>query len=257
MTTTSTSLPSSADDPAGAPGPGLTGASGRASTLRRRQLAGGVVVLSTGTGEGDLAVPTRPFSTPRRHRAVLDADWSIPRQVHGANVLVIEQPTGPLAEEADALVSTSGEVALAVLGADCPLVALSSPEGVLAVAHAGWRGLLAGVLEATVATMRALGAGDIEAVLGPCIHVECYEFSPADLLLATDRLGPTVAGRSAGGSPALDLPEAVRVALAAAGVAAPAELGGCTACGGAWYSHRARRERARHALVCTRLREAG
>ena len=71
--------------------------------------------------------------------------------------------------------------ALAILTADCASVALGSAEGVFGAVHAGWRGLLAGVVEATVAAMRARGAGDVVGALGPCIHPECYEFSDADL----------------------------------------------------------------------------
>ena len=90
--------------------------------------------------------------------------------MHGARVVVVEGPGGAAGEAADAAVATSAGAALAVLTADCAPVALASPEGVLGVAHAGWRGLRAGVVEATVTTMRRLGATRIEAVLGPCVH---------------------------------------------------------------------------------------
>ena len=89
--------------------------------------------------------------------------------------------------------------ALAVLTADCAPVALASPEGVFGVAHAGWRGLVAGVLERTVDAMRALGATEIGAVLGPCIRAECYEFGPADLDRVAARLGDGVRATTAVG----------------------------------------------------------
>jgi copper oxidase (laccase) domain-containing protein len=131
-------------------------------------------------------------------------------------------------------------------------VALASPEGVLGVAHAGWRGLAAGVLEQTVATMRALGAGEIEAVLGPCIRPECYEFGSDDLEGVAARLGDGVRGRTTAGAPALDLPAGVALALRAAGVTGLADIGVCTACSPAQFSWRRDGDQARQALVLWR-----
>jgi copper oxidase (laccase) domain-containing protein len=140
-------------------------------------------------------------------------------------------------------------VALAVFTADCAPVAFSSMEGVVGVAHAGWRGIAAGVLDATVETMRGLGATTIEAALGPCIRPGCYDFGDDDLARLEDLLGPAVRGRTAAGRPALDLPAAVGTALDRAGVTLVDDQGGCTACGGEWFSFRARRDVARQATL--------
>jgi polyphenol oxidase len=75
-------------------------------------------------------------------------------------------------------------------------------------------------------------------VLGPCIHPECYEFSPADLDPIAARLGPEVAGETAGGQLALDLPVAVALALSEAGVDDITDIGICTACSADHFSHR-------------------
>ena len=67
---------------------------------------------------------------------------------------------------------------LVILVADCAPVGLISPEGVLGISHAGWRGLVDGVLEATLRQMADLGAGPpshCRAVIGPCIRGCCYE----------------------------------------------------------------------------------
>lgn len=188
----------------------------------------------------------------RRRRAVLDRPWSWLRQVHGDRVIVVRAPGEGAGEAADAAVSASPDVALAVLTADCAPVALASPEGVLGAVHAGWRGLMAGVLERSVESMRALGATDIGAVLGPCIHPECYEFSEADLERVAARLGDGVRSHTATGAPALDLRAGVRSCLAATGVTALADLGCCTACSPDHYSHRARGDRQRQGLVVWR-----
>jgi len=101
-------------------------------------------------------------------------------QVHSADVIPV---SGPLADRprADALVSATPGVALAVLTADCQPVLFADPEaGVVGAAHAGWRGALDGVLEATVDAMEALGAkrGAIRAVIGPSISQRAYEVGP-------------------------------------------------------------------------------
>ncbi len=96
--------------------------------------------------------------------------------------------------EADAAVTAVSGCALVVRTADCAPVALLA-DGVVGVAHAGWKGLEAGVLEATVAAMRGLGSGPIRASLGPCIFPGCYEFGEPELSRLADRFGPAVGGR--------------------------------------------------------------
>ncbi|MCE5972705.1 peptidoglycan editing factor PgeF [Sinirhodobacter sp. WL0062] len=98
-------------------------------------------------------------------------------QVHSADVLSV---TGPLdaAVQADALVTATPGVLLTVLTADCqPVLFADRQAGVVGAAHAGWRGALEGVLEATVEAMEALGAdrANITAVIGPCISQRAYE----------------------------------------------------------------------------------
>jgi copper oxidase (laccase) domain-containing protein len=97
--------------------------------------------------------------------------------------------------------------------------------------------------------MRRLGATEIAAVIGPCLHVECNEFGPADLERFVARFGPDVAGTTAWGTPALDLPAAVRAALAADGVEVAPALQACTGCDRRYWSHRARAERERHGMA--------
>src|SRR5205807_5312216 len=132
--------------------------------------------------------------------------------------------------KADAAVTDAPRSVLAVLAADCAPVALVSPEGVVAAVHAGWRGLVAGVLERAVNGARLLGATELRAVLGPCIHPECYEFGAADLDSVAAQYGDSVRSVTADGQPALDVPAAVRAALRGAGVADVDDVDVCTAC---------------------------
>lgn len=223
----------------------------------RRRLADGTcaVVRCTGAAEGDLAIDVPGAELDARRRAVVDLPWLWLRQVHGADVAVLDDADGVgglAGAEADGAVSAVTGVALAVHTADCAPVVLVGEGGVLAVAHAGWRGLHGGVVEAAAEAARARGSGPLEAVLGPCICPRCYEFGPDELARVADRLGEGVRSRTATGAPALDLPAAVDAALAGAGVAPATRLGGCTACGGQHWSHRARRDRARQATVAWR-----
>ena len=176
-------------------------------------------------------------------------------QVHGPGVVVVDGPGGPTGivsrhlGEHDALITASAGTAVCVLTADCAPIALSSPEGVCAAVHAGWRGLVAGVVETSVATMRTLGATEVTAALGPCIHTSCYEFSPADLEVVEAALGPTVRGTTPAGRSALDLVAGVTVAVTGAGARMADGVGVCTACGVGQFSHRARSDVERQALL--------
>ena len=103
-------------------------------------------------------------------------------QVHGREVITLARPINPANRpQADALVTAMPDLALGIITADCAPVLFSTADGaIIGAAHAGWRGALLGVLEATIAAMRALGAGPIRAVIGPCIHQASYEVG-ADL----------------------------------------------------------------------------
>ena len=101
-------------------------------------------------------------------------------QHHSADVVHV---TGPLPEKpkADAMVTATPGVALGILTADCQPVLFADPHaGVVGAAHAGWKGALSGVLEATLDAMEALGADrtEISAVIGPSISQAAYEVGP-------------------------------------------------------------------------------
>ncbi len=107
---------------------------------------------------------------------------AIPYQVHSPDALAI---TAPFPREArprcDALVTATPGLGLGVTGADCGMILFADAEArVIGAAHAGWKGALGGVVEATVAAMAALGArvDRIRAALGPCIAQPSYEVGP-------------------------------------------------------------------------------
>jgi YfiH family protein len=153
-------------------------------------------------------------------------------QVHGPAVAVVEEPWGDDARpQADALVTRRRGIALGIVTADCaPVLFLDAAAGVIGAAHAGWRGAVAGVLEATIAAMERLGAerGRIAVAIGPCIRQASYEVA-ADMraeLLAADPAHERFL--APGGRPErwrFDLPGFCAAALAASGVGAVSDLG--------------------------------
>ena len=174
-------------------------------------------------------------------------------QVHGDGIVTVA-PGAPVGagDPGDGLVSRDRGAAVVVLTADCASIALGSDEGVFAAVHAGWRGLAAGVVGASIGAMRQAGAVGISVALGPCIHPECYEFSEEDLDGVAALFGDGVRGRTSAGRPALDLPAAVRSAVERAGVELVPGVDACTACEGSYFSHRARGDLGRQALVVWR-----
>lgn len=113
---------------------------------------------------------------------ILGQDVAFVNQVHGKEVVVIDQNytlqnKKPL-PKADALVTNLAHVSIGVITADCsPILLCDEEAGVIAAAHAGWRGAKLGIIEATIAAMQKLGAKNIQAEIGPMIQQESYEVS--------------------------------------------------------------------------------
>lgn len=154
-------------------------------------------------------------------------------QVHSADVATINSADDIPAltrTKADALVTATPGIALSVLTADCqPVLLADTQAGVIGAAHAGWRGSLDGVLEATVAAMQALGASRIKAVIGPCISQRAYEVGWAFMESFTDE-DPGYQRFFSGGpneQPMFDLPGFGLSRLREAGVEA-VWIGHCT-----------------------------
>jgi YfiH family protein len=160
-------------------------------------------------------------------------------QVHGSTVARVDgRPVGP-GPEADALVSATPGLALVVLVADCVPVVLADPDaGVVGVAHAGRRGLTAGVAEHVVEGMIGLGASSrsIVARIGPSICPRCYAV-PAEMRDEVASAAPVSASVDRHGNPALDIAAGVLAQLAP--ICADVDVWtGCTREDLALFSHR-------------------
>jgi YfiH family protein len=143
------------------------------------------VYASLNAGVGSRDAPEAVTENRARVAAALAAAperLAVPFQIHSPDALAISEPWPADARpRCDALVTATPGLALGVTGADCGMVLFADPHTrVIGAAHAGWKGALTGVVEATVAAMERLGAkrGDIVAGLGPCIGPKSYEVGP-------------------------------------------------------------------------------
>lgn len=136
--------------------------------------------LNCGSGSSDMADVVAINRARVAQAMTVPAEGLIGvHQVHSAEVVTVRGP-GPQGR-ADAMVTDVPGLALAVLTADCmPVLMADAGAGVIGAVHAGWRGALAGVLEATLEAMESLGADrdDTVAVIGPCISQRAYEVGP-------------------------------------------------------------------------------
>jgi len=149
---------------------------------RRGGASSGVFAgLNCGTGSSDQAEAVAINRARVADAMNVDPDALVGvHQVHSADVVEVNgRNMGK--PRADAMVTATPGVALAILTADCQPVLFADPDaGVIGAAHAGWRGALDGVLEATLEAMERLGAerGNISAVIGPSISQVAYEVGP-------------------------------------------------------------------------------
>jgi YfiH family protein len=198
-------------------------------------------VLFTDRGDGDLGRTTdRPSEQSVANREALRTRHGLrciraAHQVHGAAVVTVGggegYRVGPAT--ADVVVTSARDTAVAVHVADCLPIAIAGDGGV-AIVHAGWRGLAAGVIATGVAALADLGVrrGGLEAAIGPGAGGCCYETGP-EVHVAFAAYGASSGRR-------LDLAAIAAAQLREAGVTAISDVGVCTLCApaGLLFSHR-------------------
>jgi hypothetical protein len=169
------------------------------------------------------------------HLGVAGAPLLTCHQIHSANAIVIEAPFAPDQQpKADALVTRRTGLVLGALAADCaPILFADRRAGVIGAAHAGWKGALDGIVEATVQAMERAGArrADIVAAIGPCISQAAYEVGPefrATFEAADPEHGRFFASKPGSARPWFDLPGFVAHRLATAGVGTIDATPACT-----------------------------
>ncbi|MFN8158013.1 MAG: peptidoglycan editing factor PgeF [Candidatus Nanopelagicales bacterium] len=174
--------------------------------------------------------------------------------VHGNDVASVGAGSASPVPEVDALVTTVPNLALLVLAADCvPVVLGDGAAGVVAVVHAGWRGVLSDVVGTTLEALVDHGArlDRTRAVVGPAICGSCYDV-PRERFDSVVAVAPSAAAVASDGRPGLDLRAAVVDRLRGAGVTASLH-GGCTVESHDLYSFRRDGVTGRHGGVVTLL----
>ncbi len=162
----------------------LTRAGVRHAFFTRRGGVSDGVYGSLNGGVGSRDAPERVRENRARMARRLGAEAErllVPYQIHSPDALVVESPWADERPRCDGLVTTSPRLALGVTGADCGMLLFADARaGVVGAAHAGWKGALTGMIEATVAAMEAQGArrADIHIALGPTISGGSYEVGP-------------------------------------------------------------------------------
>ncbi len=187
--------------------------------------------LNCGLGSGDSL--DRVAVNRARALAMLGLDGAplcTAYQVHGTEVSVVNEPWPPERRpKVDAMVTSRSGIALGILSADCAPVLMADAEArVIGAAHAGWRGALAGVLEAAVEAMVGLGARRerIAAAVGPAIAQPSYQVGPEfpGPFLAADGTAERFFSAAGGGRYLFDLAGYAAGRLRAAGLGACEQL---------------------------------
>ncbi len=219
-----------------------------------------LVIVSTDRSHGDFAVGSSGISE-RRQALVNCGAWTWLQLEHGARVMRVDAPGEHAGAIADAAITDQVFAPLAITSADCVPVVLGVEvtnrrtgvsDAAMGVAHAGWRGLLAGVVEATATSIHDLFGAEWEvtqrfAFCGPSIGPEDYAFADRDALPLVARYGSSVVAETRSGEPALDVFRGVQAALQASGF--PLPFRPPTTAGDRFFSHRVRADPERMVTV--------
>lgn len=189
--------------------------------------------LNCGTGSSDLAeIVAINRARVAKAMGVAPDHLVTVNQVHSAEAVPVATPLADR-PRADAMVTATPGLALAILTADCqPVLFADHRAGVIGAAHAGWRGTFDGVLEATLLAMERLGArrADVTAVIGPAISQAAYEVGPEffETFTDDDRANTRFFAQGAGDRMLFDLPAFGLHRLRSAGVGRAEWTGHCT-----------------------------
>lgn len=202
---------------------------------------GGHVGDDPGAVESNRRLVANSFEVQRDHLLFMT-------QCHGSDIALVEGPWAGEPPAVDGLVTTTADLALGVLVADCtPVLLVDRAAGVAAAVHAGRPGMVQGVVGRAVDAMRDLGARSISAVVGPSVCGRCYEV-PEGMRAQAAKVSPVVAAVSWSGTPAIDVAAGVVEQLVARSVAVQ-WVSGCSRESEGLFSYRRQHRTGRFAGV--------
>ncbi|MED5265185.1 MAG: polyphenol oxidase family protein [Actinomycetota bacterium] len=208
-----------------------------------------VCLIFTTKDHGDLSINQELEVLAERQRSIVDQKWAYLTQVHGAEVVEVESAGQHQGRAGDALITSNSNLPLSIQIADCAPVALISPRGSLGLVHAGWKGLISGVIDTAVDAMSRIGKRPTVGVLGPCIHPGFYEFGEREMKDVCNLFGQSVRSETLEGRLALNLPKAVEIALGLNDISEMVNFDECTSNTEKFWSHRLRKDQKRQAMV--------
>ncbi len=199
-----------------------------------------ILIRTSDRNDGSLRVTESTFAHNLKRFSAPTADVTWLRQVHGNTIVTVSRPGEHAGIEADGAFTTELGVSLAVTTADCAPIVMAASDvhtQALAVVHAGWRGLMAGIIEkGAQMVISAVPEGRRYAFCGPCIAPEHYEFSAWDLEPIAATYGDAVRSHTTKGTTALDLFAGVSCALDRSGFPPPQRPP--STAGRVYFSHR-------------------
>ncbi len=217
-----------------------------------------VVARITGRGQGDMKKPP-VWARALRRAGGTAGGWAGGHQVHGVRVRRATAPTAPGEHPAtDGLWTERPGLALRVFSADCVPVFLVDPAGPVALLHAGWRGVRAGILTRAVSALRRRHPGfaaRVHATIGPHLRPCCYEIGP-DVAAAFKSIpGAVRRRRGTPGKFTLSLETALRHEARRLGLRRFSAAPWCTACDTRFFSYRRDKTEHRQAALLARRPE--
>jgi len=234
-----------------------------AQVLAERHLASGhkAWVAMSEIADGDMAVndlKTREKTIQEASLSLVEHNaglvipssqhWSFLTQVHGFENVEVKENETVLGLEGDVLFTAQNKKVLTIQVADCVPLALTSNGGAIAVIHAGWRGLLNGVIENASAVLEREFPGEQLAVVGPHIGPCCYEYGRKDLELFIEFFGKSVVGVTSSSTESLNLMAVVQAILKKRGIEIVHRDGSCTSCDSKFWSYRSSGTQKRQSL---------
>ena len=235
-----------------------------ARVLAERQLASGHTawVAMSEITDGDMAIgdlKTRENSIQEASQSLLEHNaglaipsgqhWSFLTQVHGSKNIEVKKNESVLGLEGDALFTAQEKKVITIQVADCVPLALTSDCGAIAVIHAGWKGLLNGVIENASEALQEKFPGEQSVIIGPHIGPCCYEYGRKDLDSFIEIFGVSVAGVTGASTDSLDLMAIVGVILEKKGIELSYMDGSCTSCDSKFWSYRSSGTQKRQSLL--------
>ena len=205
--------------------------------------------LFTTKQHGDLSSDQNLELLNSRQRQIVDEKWSYLTQVHGSSALQVLKTGQHQGTQGDALYTDKSDAPISIQVADCAPIALISPAGGIGLIHAGWKGLIRGVVDITVEAMAGIDTKPTIAVLGPCIHPDFYEFGEEQMKKICEIFGEDIRAKTREGSLALNLPKMVEIALIKNNITELVRFDKCTSNSEEFWSYRVRNDEKRQAVI--------